>query len=79
MQIKEVDVRVIFYCEEDSEIYLLIDKMKELDEFRDDLFVNSTGWILDSKGKGVYCVVLEHTDGADILQLQLYKEIDNII
>lgn len=75
MQIKEIDLKVLIYCEEDSEIYLLIDKMKELDGYRDDLFVEHTEWFQDSQGD-IFCVILEHTDGADILQLQLYKEIE---
>lgn len=74
MHIREIDVKVSFYCEEDWEIYLLIDKMKELYKYREDLLVEHIDWFEDSQGD-IYCVILEHTDGADILQLKLRKEI----
>ena len=72
MHIKEVDVKVLIYCEEDLEIDILINEMKKLYEYREDLLVEE--WFKDDYGNDVYCVVLNHTDGADILQLQLYKQ-----
>ncbi|MDC1029864.1 hypothetical protein OAR07_01100 [Flavobacteriaceae bacterium] len=76
MRIREEDVKVLFFCEEKTETDILIDKMKELNKFRDDLIVCQTEWFEARCGNDIFCVVLAHTDGADILQLQLYKEME---
>ena len=69
-----MDVKVLIYCEENWESDILINEMKILDEYREDLLVENIEWFKDNFGNDIYCVILKHTDGADILQLKLYKQ-----
>jgi len=74
MQIIETDVKVLFFCEKDWEIDLVIDKVKQLETYRNDLILFNIEWFQNEQGDDICIIIYRHTDGADVLQLALYKQ-----
>lgn len=74
MQIREVDLKVLFFCVEDSEIDLVIKLVKGLETYRNDLILFNIEWFQNEQGDDICIIIYRHTDGADVLQLGLYKQ-----
>lgn len=75
MRITEIDCNVAIFCENLSEIDVLNQKIKEIEEYRDDLTYQEVD-LFHTQDSEVYMLVLAHTDGANLLQLKLYKELE---
>tara|TARA_B110000971_G_C19780196_1_gene394914 strand:- start:468 stop:701 length:234 start_codon:yes stop_codon:yes gene_type:complete len=77
MQIKEIDCKVLFYCEYERDIEVLYKEWNKVDRYREDLIYEGCNVFKTKYGENIVVLDFEHTDAANRLQIEVYRALEH--
>ena len=73
MQIKEIDCKVLFYCEDRKDMDVLVEGMRKVEGYRERVIYTGCNVFKNKYGENIVVLDFEHTDAANRLQIEVYR------